>query len=115
MLERNDKLLATENAWSVDLKRLSTYANPRALKRSSSEYIDEREEDTHIYKSSLHHLLGSVAVIFNEVKGASPLVRLIESYPLAINQSICFKNMAEPFSYSDRRADMGDKASISGL
>lgn len=54
-------------------------------------------------------------VIFHEIKGALPLVRLIELYPLATNQSICFRNMAEPFSYSDRRADMGDKTSMSGL
>lgn len=54
-------------------------------------------------------------VIFLEVKGALPLVRLIELYPLATNQSICVKNMAEPFSYSDRRAVMGDKTSMSGL
>lgn len=58
---------------------------------------------------------GSVTVIFHEVKGALPLVRLTELYPLATNQSICFRNMAEPFSYSDRRADMGDKISMSGL
>jgi hypothetical protein len=74
--------------------------------------------DSHIYKSNLHRLFkdwGSVMDIFHEVKGTLPLVRLIELYPLATNQSICLRNMAEPFSYSDRSADMGDTISMSGL
>ena len=74
--------------------------------------------DSHIYKNSLHRLFSNLGLSHGHSpcsRKALPLVRLIEPYPLATNQSICSKNMAEPFSYSDRSADMGDKTSMSGL